>query len=129
MVHPDLATVCYNGHRQLAAECLTASDGTLPGQTGAGNADAFVRRYDTDGNEDWTDQFGTSRADHAYGVSVANGNVYVAGDTYGVYWALLPDRAPGLGHFLLASEPVGLWVFSSCEESGFLISAGLTSGP
>ncbi len=40
--------------------------GVLPDQTGAGSDDVFVRRYDTDGTEVWTRQFGTS-SDEGWG--------------------------------------------------------------
>jgi len=55
--------------------------GTFPGQTGSGSADAFVRKYDTDGNEVWTRQFGTSSFDNTQGISVDSTGVYVAGTT------------------------------------------------
>jgi len=41
------------------------TEGTLPGQTSAGWVDAFLRKYDTDGNVLWTRQFGTSGYDSA----------------------------------------------------------------
>jgi outer membrane protein assembly factor BamB len=56
---------------------------TLPGQTSAGNADAFVRRYDPAGNEVWTRQFGSSSFDQARGVAVTGSGVYLAGITAG----------------------------------------------
>jgi pimeloyl-ACP methyl ester carboxylesterase len=60
------------------------TDGALPGQSSAGEHDAFVRKYDTAGNELWTRQFGSGGADFASGVSVdANGNVLVVGSTLG----------------------------------------------
>lgn len=63
--------------------------GTLPGQTSGGSYDAFVRKYDSSGNEQWTRQFGTSSGDGAYGVAFDSvGNVYVAGFTSGT----LPGR-------------------------------------
>jgi hypothetical protein len=64
--------------------------GTFPGQTSSGSGDAFVRKYDSAGNEVWTRQFGTSEDwDLADGVAVdASGNVYVAGDTIGA----LPEQ-------------------------------------
>ncbi len=56
--------------------------GTLPGQTASGGSDAYVRRYDGDGNEVWTRQFGSSSDDHARGVVTdATGNSYVVGTT------------------------------------------------
>jgi hypothetical protein len=56
----------------------------LPGQTGAGVTDAFVRTYDADGVEVWTRQFGTVNGDSADAVAVAaDGRIAVAGDTTG----------------------------------------------
>jgi len=56
--------------------------GILPGQTSAGLPDAVVRRYDTDGNEVWTRQFGGAGADFAGPVTVtADGDIAVAGST------------------------------------------------
>ena len=59
------------------------TDGSLEGFS-AGNSDAFVRKYDADGNVLWTRQFGTSEYDRARGVAVdGSGNVLVAGYTGG----------------------------------------------
>jgi len=57
--------------------------GTLPGQTSSGGYDAFVRKYDANGTESWTRQFGTSSTDYASGISVDASSVYVAGYTGG----------------------------------------------
>jgi len=51
----------------------------LPGQTSAGNGDAFVRKYGFDGDEVWTRQFGSSAADQANGVFADVGGIYVVG--------------------------------------------------
>ena len=59
------------------------TDGTLPGQTALGGGDAFVRKYDLDGNEVWTLQFGSSHLDMAFGVAVNFLGVHVAGETQG----------------------------------------------
>jgi len=62
----------------------TGKGGALPGQTSAGELDAFIRKYDGSGNELWTRQFGTSDWDWTRGVAVdTSGDVYVAGWTYG----------------------------------------------
>jgi hypothetical protein len=53
--------------------------GALPGQVHAGVHDAFVRRYDLDGNLVWTRQFGTLGFDVAFSVTHDAGNVVVAG--------------------------------------------------
>ncbi len=56
--------------------------GTLPGQTRVG-IDAFVRKYDLNGNDIWTRQFGTSSDDVGIGISVDDSGVYVVGWTFG----------------------------------------------
>jgi hypothetical protein len=61
------------------------TNGALPGRTNAGNADAFVRMLDSNGNEIWTHRFGTSANDAALTVFVdPSGNVYVAGFTQAI---------------------------------------------
>jgi hypothetical protein len=50
----------------------------------AGFFDAFLSKYDGDGNLQWTRQFGTTGADEIRGISLDGlGNVYVAGWTDG----------------------------------------------
>ena len=56
--------------------------GALPGQTHLGSSDAYVRKYDGNGNEVWTRQFGSRGVDLAHGVVVDGaGNLYVSGTT------------------------------------------------
>jgi hypothetical protein len=56
--------------------------GNLGGPS-AGLFDAFVRKYDADGNVSWTRQFGTARSDFATGVSADGfGNVYVSANLF-----------------------------------------------
>ena len=69
--------------------------GTLPGQTSAGGTDGFVRKYDADGTEVWTLQFGTSSVEFTVGISVAASGIYVAGGTAGT----LPGQAANAGDF------------------------------
>ena len=58
--------------------------GPLPGHTGLGGYDVFLRRYDSDGIELWTRQFGTRQDDQAYAVTVdSQGDLYIAGRTGG----------------------------------------------
>jgi len=59
--------------------------GTLPGQTRTGSQDAFVRKYDPDGTEVWTRQFGAGIGTHSEAVAVdLSGYVWVSGRTWGV---------------------------------------------
>ena len=55
-------------------------NGTLPQQTRVGNTDAFIRKYDVNGTELWTRQFGTTSIDEALAVAVNATGVYVVGD-------------------------------------------------
>ena len=61
--------------------------GSLTGQPVAASQILFTRKYDTNGNALWTDQFGATTTivpDHPYGVSVSSSGVYVAGVTGGL---------------------------------------------
>jgi hypothetical protein len=59
------------------------TDGTLPGQSSSGGRDAFARKYDADGIEVMTQQFGTPVNDCVYSISVDPDFVYVTGYTDG----------------------------------------------
>jgi hypothetical protein len=58
--------------------------GALPGQSSAGWMDAFIRKYDSEGNELWTRQFGSNTYDRAWAITADASGVYVAGETGGV---------------------------------------------
>ena len=63
-----------------------STEGALPGQAPAGGTDAFVRKYDGNGGELWSRQFGTDSRDMAFAVAEdGSGNVYVVGTTFGVF--------------------------------------------
>jgi uncharacterized protein (TIGR03437 family) len=55
--------------------------GILPGQTSSGNYDSYIRKYDPNGNEIWTLQFGTKSSDRANGAAANSSGVYIAGNT------------------------------------------------
>lgn len=59
--------------------------GTMGGQTSAGSGDAFVRKYDFNGEVVWTRQFGTAKYDDVLGIAVSAQGVYVAGNTTGAW--------------------------------------------
>lgn len=51
---------------------------------GSSTNDAWIRKYDADGDEQWTRQYGTNNADSARHVAVdASGNAYIVGETQG----------------------------------------------
>ena len=71
--------------------------GALSGQIQVGETDAFVARYDRDGVDVWTRQFGTGDEDRAEGIDVdGEGNLYVVGWTRGRF----PGHA-GLGELTI----------------------------
>ncbi len=78
----------------------------LPGQPPLGFSDAFVRRYDRDGQELWTRQFGTENYDYVYGVAADATGVYVVGRLGAVY-----NLFPSGRSFLRKYDPDGneLW--------------------
>ncbi len=60
-----------------------ATEGNLDG-INAGSHDAFLAKYNSDGNLLWTQQLGTSSADHAASVAVDGaGNAFISGSTGG----------------------------------------------
>ena len=59
------------------------TDGQLPGQTALGNSDAFLGKYSLAGTPLWTNQFGTSSADLAWGVAADPSGAVVTGCTAG----------------------------------------------
>jgi subtilisin-like proprotein convertase family protein len=67
-----------------------AGNSYIVGHTGGslgvpvGGIDAFIAKYDTNGNQVWLRQFGTLASDGAYGVTLdKGGNIYVTGSTRG----------------------------------------------
>lgn len=56
----------------------------LPGQVALGESDAFVRKYDLDGNPLWTYQFGTPCIEVMSDLDVHGGDILLAGATTGI---------------------------------------------
>jgi hypothetical protein len=78
-----VAVAVDSGGRVLV---VGSADRALPGQVWAGGTDAFVRSFDIDGGALWTEQFGTTASDEAWGVAVdAAGAAYVVGSATGLY--------------------------------------------
>ena len=85
-------TTTYDGARSVAVDSEQNvwvggwTAGVLPGQTSAGSQDAFIRKYDPDGNEILTVQYGTAGSEPAAGVVVdGSDNVYAVGWTDGIF--------------------------------------------
>lgn len=92
---------------------------SLPGQTWIGGYDAFVRKYDREGNEIWTRQFGTAGDDVAHFVKILHENVYVS--------AIWRHREEGRQAVLRKYSPDGreIWTryWSSYDGSHFSVFA------
>lgn len=84
--------------------------GSLDGNNSAGDADAFLVKYDRDGVKQWTKQFGSVEQDIATAIAVDGaGDLYVVGRTVGAL-----DGAPnagGLDAFVAKFDDAGglLW--------------------
>ena len=60
----------------------------------AGESDAFVAKYDTDGNKVWAKQFGSVHREWGNGVVLdSSGNVYVTGTTMGSLFASIAGES------------------------------------
>ena len=68
---------------KLGVALVGTTAGDLAGQSNAGGRDAFVRRLDKNGAIVWTQQFGTTADDGAFGVAMDRRGIYVAGTTSG----------------------------------------------
>jgi hypothetical protein len=116
------------------------TDGNLAG-TSAGGNDAFVAKYDANGDVLWTRQLGTSGGEFGYGISADGlGNVYLAGATTG---SLMGTSAGNRDPFLTKYDASGnlLWTRQfgtgsddvcysvSADSLGNIFVTGLTAGP
>lgn len=61
-----------------------STNASLTGQTVPASQTLFIRKYDPNGNAQWTDQFGATTSDHVYAVSAGASGVYAAGSTEGL---------------------------------------------
>jgi hypothetical protein len=80
----QFGTPAYDSVRAVAATgrgfyAAGITDGTLPGQSSAGDRDTFVRRFRPGGGVAWTRQVGTTGIDESTGVAVSGSGAYVAG--------------------------------------------------
>ena len=95
------------------------TDGSLPGNTGAGSSDVFLTKFASDGSILWIRQFGSSSIDEAQGVATdTSGNVYLSGFT----WSSLPGTtsAGGVDAFVARYDADGnqLWIKQFGSDAG-----------
>jgi hypothetical protein len=97
---PHALSVDASGNVLVAGNITDA----LPGQTAIGEGDAFVKRYNPDGNELFAHQFGTSAFDRVFSVRAdAKGSILLAGQTSG---ALSADSILGGGDAFVLKLPL-----------------------
>jgi hypothetical protein len=117
------ADVAVDGRGKVYVAGTTAA--VLPDQTNAGATDSFVRKFDSDGNVEWSRQFGTALSDTAAGiVADGNGAVYVTGDTTGTFpGEPTADGSPDAFLVKLSDNmpPVAIDAFASVVEDGTVL--------
>lgn len=72
------------------------TDGEFDGETNAGNADAFLTKWNVDGTKAWTRIWGSPQYDEGYGIAVSedSASVFVCGYTEGAFdGEILPGDA------------------------------------
>jgi hypothetical protein len=79
--------------------------GTLPGQTSAGDTDAWIRKYSDVGDELWTRQFGTPTVDETRALAADSTGAYVVGYTFGTFPGQTGAGNPDV--FVAAFDPDG----------------------
>jgi hypothetical protein len=88
------------------------TDEAIPGLTSAGGKDIFVRKYDLNGTEIWTTQFGTAGDDEIFGMDTSPDfqELFLVGQTDGTF----PTKtsAGGIDFFvaklMVTTDPVEL---------------------
>lgn len=101
-----------------------ATDGKLGEHYGGGFHDAFLAKYDGNGEVLWIQQLGGEAADEAYGMTFdGNGGVYITGNTDN----LTPRPSNRIGNSFVAKYDVQgnlLWAEELGEPGARAISAG-----
>lgn len=73
--------VAYSALADDAGLYVVGYTGSVLGTANLGGADAFVRRFDSNGNALWTIQTGSVNDDYGYGVAVDAAGIYIGGYT------------------------------------------------
>ena len=102
--------------------------GNLDGQTNNGGYDAFLSKFDSNGNKVWTRLLGSTGDDYAYSLAAGpDGRVYLSGSTFG---GLGGVTAGGNDAFVAAFNGTGdnLWT-SKIGTTGGDVVTDLSVGP
>lgn len=111
------------GNAYVVGETL----GAFEGNTQSGNWDAFVAKYDKDGNQIQVHQFGTATDDRAKKVEIDdNRNIYIIGETQGALDG--QTRSGVIDTFVTRLEPNGVrsWTDQVGNTDIFTYSSNLT---
>lgn len=120
----QLGTADYENMNRIATDqsgnvfVCGSTEGALGSGPQRGKGDAFIAKYDTNGNRLWLRQFGSAEYDIAYSIATDNqGHVYISGYTKGVLEA---GRQQDKGDAFLAKYDTNgarLWLrqFGSAE--------------
>ncbi len=58
--------------------------GSVDGQKNTGKSDAFISKFSSNGEKQWTKLIGSTDYDFSYAINIGlDGSIYIAGDTYG----------------------------------------------
>ena len=82
--HDEPEELCLDGDANLYV--VGYAEGAFHGESYAGSRDAFIAKFDSAGEHQWTHFFGSSFSDYGNGAHVgSDGFVYMAGTTYGAF--------------------------------------------
>jgi hypothetical protein len=107
------------------------TNGALPGQPRYAYRDAYLRKYDSDGVELWTRQFGSSEPTEARAVAAdSKGQIYVVGTTLGDLTGQVDHNAGDAFVRAFAPDGAELWTreFGSTAPDVATAAAALASG-
>ncbi len=86
----QMGTSSYDAGAAVAVDAsgnvyvVGSTQGSLDGNSSAGDKDVFLVKYSVAGIKQWSRQLGTSSIDNGYGIAVdTSGNVYITGATFG----------------------------------------------
>lgn len=117
--------------------------GTFPGQNYRGLLDGFVTRFDSSGTALWTRQFGTDANEFVKSIALdSSGNVFVAGETYGIFSVPFPTNGGMWDVFVCKYDNLGnhVWTWQygtiyddhaggvALDSSGNIYVSGYTRG-
>jgi Ca2+-binding RTX toxin-like protein len=105
--------------------------GALPGQSSAGGGDVFVRKYDLNGNEQWTRQFGTTSHDSGQDMAMDTAGAYLTGHTRGAFPGQTHEGAKDVWVGKYDNDGNGQWTLqfgTTSDDWGLGVALDTTGG-